>query len=152
MTEAGTGMTATQSLWSFLADHYPAFLSGDDAKVRIEAIDPAKVATLLKVLKSEESGKPSFIQREADFSDFYGFDLALNALFSDILSSKVPFDSLTAFQESELFARDQATEAQEQAELQELGYRISSHRFTPGQLDTINKEIADATFVSRGVF
>ncbi|WP_194273729.1 MULTISPECIES: phytanoyl-CoA dioxygenase family protein [Rhizobium] len=145
-------MTVEKSLQDFLKNHYPSFLSSDAAKAKIDALSAEKAATLLKVLEAEESGKPTFMVRDANFSDFYGFDLGLNALFSEILASKVPYDSLVTFRESDIFKRDQVVEVEEQAELQELGYRISSHRFTPEQLATVNAEIANATFVNRGIF
>ena len=141
-----------QQLQDFLINHYPSFLNSDLAKAKINTLNSEQAATLLNVLKTEESGEPTFMLRDANLSDFYRFDLGLNALFSEILSSRIPYESLVAFRDSELFKRDQAGEAEEQAGLKELGYRISSHRFTPEQLGTINTEIAKATFINRGIF
>jgi Phytanoyl-CoA dioxygenase (PhyH) len=144
--------TTQTSLPAYLETHYPVFWNDDASKATISALSEEQSSVLLKVLQFDDSGEPTFMLRDANYGDFYAFDLSLNALFSKILASKVPVDSLTRFQESEIFKRNPEQETEEQAELRKLGYRISSHRFTPEQLKTIEREIAGKMFVNRGIF
>ena len=147
-----TSTDASQALAAYLSSQYPAFWSSDASKARIEGLKAEKADALLRVLKYDDAGEPTYLLRDSNLGDFYAFDLATNKLFSDILASRAPIDTLVAYRDSEIFQRDPQKEGEEQEELQRLGYRISAHRFTPEQLKTIENEISGATFINRGIF
>jgi len=150
--EAAVIESASQNLVDFLGRNFPAFTTRSDFDQRLSALSDKKASILQKVLESEVRGEATFARRNSDIDDFYGFDLSLNSLFSDILASKLPIDPLTEFRASPLFARDAAKEVEEQKELQELGYRVSAHAFSSEQIAKINSEIGNEVFINRGIF
>ena len=145
--------TGTHSdLVQFLGHKFSEFAAKDDFQQWLLSLTEKKASILHKVLESEVRGLSTFAQRDSDIDDFYGFDLSLNSLFSDILASRLPVAPLTEFRPSPLFARDVAMEVDEQKELHELGYRVSAHAFTPEQIAKINSEIGNEVFINRGIF
>ena len=151
-TEARVAADANEYLAQFLALNFPEFAAKSGYDARLASLTDKKASILLKVLESEVKGEATFSKRNSDIDDFYGFDLSLNALFSDILASKLPVAPLTEFRPSPLFPRDAEKEVEEQKELQDLGYRVSAHTFSPEQIAKINSEIGNEVFINRGIF
>ncbi|MEN9895402.1 MAG: hypothetical protein RIR97_1254, partial [Pseudomonadota bacterium] len=88
--EALVASSAKDDLAQFLAIHYPEFARDDEHGAKLSGLTDEKAAVLQKVLESEIRGEATFTKRNSDINDFYSFDLSLNALFSEIMASKLP--------------------------------------------------------------
>lgn len=140
------------ALVDYISLNFPSFAEVQLNSTRLRDLTDEKAALLLKILKLEKSGEPTYSLREKNYGDFYKFDAPLKDLFSEIITSRLPLAPVATYRDSSFFTRDASTEQQELTELLALGYRISSHKLTTAQLKDFRREIENHVFENRGIF
>jgi len=141
-----------ENLVELIQSFSPTFLDSDDNARALDALTLGQRDALTRVVQSEISGHTMAMQRGALYHDLCQFDLELNALFSRIISSRIPAHSVQEPSLSGLFARNEVIELSELDELRTKGYRLSHHEFTQAMRSEVFEQIADCQFVNRGIF
>ena len=139
-------------LIALLKNGFAGWLQKPNSAIKLDVLTEPQIAALYRALAHEQTDSFNFEQRDALYQDFKQFNLSFNALLSDILSSRLPIDGLLANNNSQFFDRDENTEATEQAILQAKGYVNSAHSLSSIDLTKIQAEMANCTFINRGIF
>ena len=136
----------------FIDEKFPKWIPSKISLDKLSNLDIKSVNALKNALITEFESSLSFSKREIKFNDFYQFDLNLNILLSEILTSRLQIELITKKISSQLFKRNYDIEKEEQDDLKAKGYKTSSHKLSNDQLINIRKEIADCLFINRGIF
>jgi len=142
------------SLSAVLGTHFSNWLAYPGNAGRIDALDVAAQQALLRFVSAEVNDTPTFAERDRYFNDLCAFDLRLNKIASELISSRlaVALPSFDAPAEQCFFSEPPAALEQDRVveSLMRDGYCPSPISLTAAQMTDLKAGLGTQRFKTKG--